>query len=150
MKIAFKRRSCSNRRVRTLNFRQNRVNGYDLLAALPVSTLKTACTTFGVKNAMKITFKRRSCSNRRERTLNFRQNRVNGYDLRAAVPLAALKTACTTFGVQNAMKIASKRRNSSNRMEITLRFRQNSVNGYDLRAAVSLAALKTACTTFGV
>ena len=99
---------------------------------------------------MKITFKRRNSSNRIERTLNFRQNRVNGYDLRAAVQVSSLKTSCTTVVMKNAMKIAFRRRNSSNRREITLNFLQNRVNGYDLRAAVLVSKLKTACTTFGV
>ena len=99
MKVASKRRNSSNRRELTLNFLQNRVNDCDFRAAALVSTLKIASTTFGVQSAMKITFKRRNSSNRRERTLNFRQNRVNGYDLRAAVLVSKLKTARTTFGV---------------------------------------------------
>ena len=99
---------------------------------------------------MKIAFKRRNSFNRREITLRFRQNRVNNCDLRAAVRLSTLKTPCITFCVKNAMKIAFKRRNSSNRREITLRFRQNRVNDCDLRAAVLVSKLKTPRTTFGV
>ena len=64
-----------------------------------VSTLKTTCTTFGMQNAKKIALKRRNISNRREITLSFRQNRVNGYDLLAAVLVSTLKTTCTTLGM---------------------------------------------------
>ena len=99
MKIAFKRRNSSNRREITLRFRQNRLNRYDLIAAVPASTLKTACTTFGVYNAMKIAFKSRNSSTRREVTLRLRQNRGNGYDLPSAAPVSRLKLSCTTLGV---------------------------------------------------
>ena len=99
MKIAFKRRNSSNRREITLRFRQNRLNRYDLIAAVPASTLKTACTTFGVQNAMKIAFKSRNSSTRREITLRIRQNRGNGYDLPSAAPVSRLKLSCTTLGV---------------------------------------------------
>ena len=64
-----------------------------------VSTIKAACTTFGMQNTKKIALKRRNISNRREITLSFRQNRVNVYDLRAAVLVSTLKTSCTTFGM---------------------------------------------------
>ena len=49
-----------------------------------------------------------------------------------------------------AMKITFKRRNSSNRIEITPDFLQNRVNDCDFRAAARVSKLKTACTTFGV
>ena len=80
----------------------------------------------------------------------FRQSGVNGCDLRAGMLVSKLKTACTTFGVLIAVKIALKCRNSYNRREITLRIRQNRVSGYDLRAAAPVSKLKTVCTTFGV
>ena len=99
MIIAFKGRNITNRSEITFTFRQNRVNASDLLAAVLVSKLKTPCTTFGVENAMKIAFKRRNSSNRREITLSFRQNRVNASDLLAAVLVSKLKTPCTAFGV---------------------------------------------------
>ena len=50
-------------------------------------------------NAMKITFKRRNTSNRKELTLNFLENRVNDCDFRAAALVSTLKMASTTFGV---------------------------------------------------
>ena len=95
----FNRRNISNWREITLSFRQNRVNVYDLRVAVLVPTLKTTCTTFGMQNVMKIAFKLRNISNRRESALNFRQNRVNVYDLRAAVLVSTLKTTCTTLGM---------------------------------------------------
>ena len=150
MKIAFKRRNITNRSDITFTFRQNRVNVCDLRAAVLVSKIKTQCTAFGVLNAMKVAFKRRNITIRSEITFTFRQNRINGCDLRAAVLVSKLKTLCTTFAVKNAMKIAFKRRNSSNRREITSSFRQNWENDWDLRAAVLVSKLKTPCTAFGV
>ena len=99
MNIAFKRRNSTNRREITHSFRQNRVNDCDLRAAELALKLKAPCTTFGVQNAIKIAFKRRNSSNKRERTLSFPQNRVKRYDLVAAVPVSTPITACTTFGV---------------------------------------------------
>ena len=87
---------------------------------MQVSSLKTSCTTFGVKNAMKIAFRRRNSYNRTEITLWFRQNRVNGYDLRAAVPLAGAKNGvhyirCVKCNVNSAQtgKFHHQKRNSS-------------------------------------
>ena len=123
--MAFKRPNSSNRREITSTFRQNRLNDCDLRAAVLVSKLKTPCTAFGVLNPKKIAFKRRNITNRSDITFTFRQSRVNDSALLAALPVSTLKTACTTFRVKNAMKIAFKRRNSYNRREITLSFRQN-------------------------
>ena len=150
MKIAFKRRNITNRSDITFTFRQIRVNDCDLRAAVLVSKLKTPCTAFGVWNAMKVAFKRRNITITSEITFTFRQNRINGCYLRAAVLVSKLKSLCTTFGVKNAMKIAFKRRNSFNRRERTLSFRQNRVNGCDLRAAVLVSKLKTPCNAFSV
>ena len=68
-------------------------------AVRPVSTMKQACIAFGVKNEMKIALKLRNISKRRERTLSFRQNRVNDSDLRAVGLVSTLKQACIPFGV---------------------------------------------------
>ena len=53
-------------------------------------------------------------------THSFLQNRVNGRILRKVGFDSTLKTACIAFDVQNAMKIAFKRRNISNNKEIAL------------------------------
>ena len=112
-----------------------------------VSTLKTTCTTFGMKNAKKIALKRRNISNSREITLSFRQNRVNGYDLLAAGFVSTLKTSCSTFGVENEMKIVFECRNISKRRERTLSFCQNRVNGCIVRAVGRVSTMKQACIT---
>ena len=90
------------------------------------------------------------CTNRSDITLSFRENRVNNCDFRATVLVSKLKTPCTTFGMWDAMIIAFKRQNSSNRREITLSYRQNWENDCDLRATVLVSKLKTPCTTFGM
>ena len=99
MKIAFKRRNIAIWSESALNFRQIRVNGCILRAVGPVSTMKLPCITLVAKNRANIPFKRRNLSNRREIKLSFRQNRVNVYDLRAAVLVSTLKTTCTTLGM---------------------------------------------------
>ena len=80
-----------------LTFRQNRVNACGLRAAVLVSTLKTACTTFGVYNAIKIAFKRQNIPNRRELTLFFHQNREKGCILRTVGLVSTLKQTCVVL-----------------------------------------------------
>ena len=99
MKIAFKRRKIAIRIGRALNYRQYPVNGCIVRAAGPISTMKQACIAFGFQNAMKIAFKRRNIAIRSESAHNFRRNRVNVYDLRAAVLVSTMKQACIAFGV---------------------------------------------------
>ena len=98
MKIACKRRNIAIWNESALIFRQNRVNGCILRAAGPISTMKQACIALAAQDRANITFNRRIISNRGEITISFRQNRVNVYDLRAAVLISTLKTSCTTFG----------------------------------------------------
>ena len=69
---------------------------------------------------MEIAIKQRNISNRTDITHSFLQNRVNGRILRKVGFDSTLKTACIAFDVQNAMKIAFKRRNISNNNEIAL------------------------------
>ena len=70
--------------------------------------------------------------------------------MRAAVLVSKRKTARTTIGRQNAIKIALRRRNSTNRREVTLSFRQNRINDCEMLTAVLVSKQKTACTTFGM
>ena len=69
------------------------MNDCDLRVCGLVSTMESACTTFCTHNAVKIAFKRRNIAIRSESAHNFRQNRVNVYDLRAAV-LVSTVTFC--------------------------------------------------------
>ena len=71
MEIALKRRNTSNRTDITHSFLQNRVNGRILRTVWIVSTLKLACISFSVWNAMEIAFKRRNISNISEITISF-------------------------------------------------------------------------------
>ena len=69
---------------------------------------------------MEAAFRYRNVSNSTDITHSFLQNRVNGRILRTVGLDSTLKTACIAFDVQNAMKIAFKRRNISNNNEIAL------------------------------
>ena len=99
---------------------------------------------------MKIAFKRRKIAIRIGRALNYRQDPVNGCIFGAAGPISTMKQACIALVAQNRANITFNRRNISNRREITISFRQNRVNVYDLRDAVLVSTLKTTCTTFGM
>ena len=63
---------------------------------------------------------------------------------------SALKTACIAFGLQNAVEIASIRRNISNRTDITLSFRQNRVYGRIPRTDLYVLTMKLSFIAFGV
>ena len=99
---------------------------------------------------MEIPLKRRDVANSIDITHSFRQNRVNGRIFRTDLYVSTMKLACVTFGVYNAMEIAIKWRNTSNKSEITLSFLQNRVNGRILRTVGLVSTLKTACIAFGV
>ena len=99
MEIAFKSRDIANRIDITHNFRQNRVNGRIFRTVGLDSTLKSACISLGVYNAMEIAFNRRNIFNRSEITLSFIQSCVNGLILRTVGLDSTLKTACISFGV---------------------------------------------------
>ena len=78
---------------------------------------------------MEAAFRYRNASNRTDITHSFLQNRVNGRILHTVGLELALKTACIVFGVLKAIEIAFKRRNISNRTDITYSFLQNRVHG---------------------
>ena len=99
---------------------------------------------------MKIAFERWNIAIWSETALNFRQNRGNGCILRAAGPISTIKQACIILVAWNHANITLNRRSISNRREITISFRQNRVNAYDLRAVVLVSTLKTTCTTLGM
>ena len=99
---------------------------------------------------MEIAIKRRNISSRNDITHSFRQNRVHGRILRTVGLVSTLKTACIALGVLKAMETAFKRRNISNRTDITHSFLQNRVNGHILHTVGLESALKTACIAFGV
>ena len=71
---------------------------------------------------MEDAFRCRNISNRTEITRSFLHNRVNGRILRTVGLDSALKTACIAFGVSNAIEIAFKRRNISNKDEYNAQF----------------------------
>ena len=85
---------------------------------------------------MEIAFKRRNISSRTDITHSFRQNREYGRILRTVGLVSTLKTACIAFGTYNAVEIALKCRNISNKSEITLSFLQNRVNGRIFRTVL--------------
>ena len=99
---------------------------------------------------MEIAFKRRNISNRTDITHSFRQNRVCGRISRTDLYVSTMKLSCIAFGVLKAIEIAFKRRNVSNRTDITHSFLQNRVNGRILHTVGLVSALKTACIAFGV
>ena len=74
VKGAFLQRSISNGREISLNFTTKSTNYCNLSVSGLVSTTENACTTFWTNNAVKRAFKRRSISNGRAISLNFRQN----------------------------------------------------------------------------
>ena len=78
---------------------------------------------------MEIAIKRRNISNRTDITHSFLQNRVNGRIFRTDLYVSTMKLACISFGGGNVMDLAFKRRNISNKSEITLSFLLNRVNG---------------------
>ena len=77
---------------------------------------------------MEIALKRRDIANRIDITHSFRQNRVNGRIFRTDLYVSTLKLACIAFGVLKAMETAFKRRNITNRTDITHSFLRNRVN----------------------
>ena len=99
---------------------------------------------------MEIAIKRRNISNRLDITHSFRQNRVYGRIFHTDLYVKAMKLACIAFGVLKAIEIAFKRRNISNRTDITYSFLQNRVHGRIFRTVGVDSALKTACIAFGV
>ena len=99
---------------------------------------------------MEIAIKWRNISNKSEKTLSFLQNRVNGRIFRTVGLDSTPKTESIAFDVQNAMEVAFKRRNISNRIDKTLSFLQNGVHGRILRTVGIDSTLKTACVAFGV
>ena len=99
---------------------------------------------------MEAAFRYRNVSNRTDITHSFLQNRVNGRILRTVGFASTMKLACIAFGVKNAMEVAIKRRNISNRTDITHSFLQNRVNGRILRTVGLDSTLKTACIAFDV
>ena len=98
MEKAFNRRNIPNNSEITLSFRRNRLNGLIFRSGMLVSTLKLPCTTFGVQNAMKISFNPRNISNRRETMLSVIQRRVNGRIFRTGVIVSTMNE-CIVFGV---------------------------------------------------
>ena len=66
IEITFKRRDEANRIDITHSFRQNRVNGRIFRTDLYVPTMKLACISLGVSNAMEIAFERRNIPNNSE------------------------------------------------------------------------------------
>ena len=92
MDVAFKRRNISNRIDTTLSYLRNGVNGRNLRTVGLVSTLKTARVAIGVKNALKIEYKRRNISNRSDITHSFFQNRVHDRIFRTGLLLSTPKT----------------------------------------------------------
>ena len=99
---------------------------------------------------MEIAIRRRNISNRLYITHSFRQNRVYGRIFRTDLYVSTMKLACIAFGVLKAIEIAFKRRNISNRTDITHSFLQNRVNGRILHTVGLVSTLKTACISFGV
>ena len=82
---------------------------------------------------MEIAYIRRNISNKSEDTLNVLQNRGNCRIFRTDLYVSTMKLACIAFGVLKAIEIAFKRRNISNRTDITHCFLQNRGNGRILR-----------------
>ena len=99
---------------------------------------------------MEIAIRRRNISNRLDITHSFRQNRAYGRIFRTDLYVSTMKLACIAFGVLKAIEIAFKRRNISNRLDITHSFLQNRVNGRILRTVGLDSRLKTACIAHSV
>ena len=99
---------------------------------------------------MKIEFKRRNMSNKSEITLSFLQTGVNGRIIRTGLLPMTMKLAYIALGAEKEMEIAHKRRNISNRSDITHSFFQNRVHDRILRTVGILSKLKTAYVAFGV
>ena len=99
---------------------------------------------------MEAAFRCRNISNRTEITHSFLRNRVNGRILRTVGLDSAPKTACIAFGVSNAIEIAFKSRNISNRTDITHSFRQNRVYGSISRTDLYVLTMKLSCIAFGL
>ena len=150
MEIAIKWRNISNKSEITLSFLQNRVNGRIFRTGLLLPTMKLAYIALGAEKEMEIAYKRRNIANKSEIALSFLQNGVNGRIIHTVGIDPTLKTACVAFSVYNAMEIAFKRRNIFNRIDITLSFLQNVVNGRILRTVGIDSTLKAACVAFGV
>ena len=93
---------------------------------------------------------RDNIANRIDITLSFLQNRVNGRIFRTDLYVSTMKLACIAFGVFNVMQIAFKRRNISNKSEITRSFLQNRINGRIFRTVGLDSTPKTACIALGV
>ena len=64
--------------------------------------------------------------------------------------VSTLKTACIAFGVSNAMEIAFRYTNISNRIDIMHSFLQNRVNGRILGTVGLDSTIKTACIALSV
>ena len=99
---------------------------------------------------MEIALERRDIANRIDITHSFRQNRVYGRISRTDLYVSTMKLSFIAFGLLKAIEIAFKRRNISNRTDITHSFLPNRVNGRILHTVGLEWALKTACISFGV